>query len=98
MPRYAAKVDINQPDIISSLRAVGALVQPLHGVGKGCPDLLVGFRNKLFLIEVKNGDAPKGDQKLTTDQEKWHLMWAGYVHIARDKFEAIKIIMDGTKT
>lgn len=38
----AAKVDKNQPEIVEALRAEGAVVQHLHAVGVGCPDLLVG--------------------------------------------------------
>jgi DNA-binding NarL/FixJ family response regulator len=38
----AAKVDANQTEITAALRQMGATVQHIHTVGKGCPDLLVG--------------------------------------------------------
>lgn len=44
-------VDANQPEIVAALHAVGATVQHLHEVGHGCPDILVGFRGKNYLID-----------------------------------------------
>jgi len=39
----AARTDANQSEIVAGLRAIGATVQPLHAVGKGCPDLMVAI-------------------------------------------------------
>lgn len=78
-PMRACKIDSNQPAIVKRLREMGATVQILSAVGKGCPDLLVGFRNRNLLMEVKDGDAPKSQQKLTSDQVKWHGEWRGQV-------------------
>ena len=41
--RQAAKVDDNQAAIVEALRSLGASVESLAAVGKGVPDLLVGF-------------------------------------------------------
>jgi hypothetical protein len=51
--RRAAKVDANQTEIVQALRQIGAVVQSLAAVGNGCPDLLVGYRNRLFLLEFE---------------------------------------------
>lgn len=75
--RRAAKVDRNQSEIVGALRAVGASVQPLHAVGQGCPDLLVGWRGQNLLIEVKDHLASKSDQKLNPRQMEWHGAWRG---------------------
>lgn len=75
--KYAARADANQPKIIQALKDVGASVTSLHRVGMGCPDLLVGFRNKNFLLELKDGEKPPSARKLTPPQERWHDMWAG---------------------
>lgn len=95
--RRAAKVDANQSDIVCSLRAVGAMVEHLHAVGKGCPDIMVGFRGQNVLFEIKDGDKPPSQQKLTPQQVKWHDEWKGQVHVVRDKFEAVALLMDLTK-
>lgn len=75
--RRAAKVDANQEQVVSALRAVGASVQTLAAVGKGVPDLLVGYQGKTLLLEVKDGNKPPSERRLTEDQLKWHGAWRG---------------------
>lgn len=69
--RRAARVDENQKAVVDGLRRIGAEVTPLHRVGQGVSDLLVSFRQKWFVFEVKNPLKPKADQKLTEDEKKW---------------------------
>ena len=73
----AAKVDANHEQVVSALRAVGASVQTLAAVGKGVPDLLVGYQGKTILLEVKDGRKPPSARRLTEDQLKWHGAWRG---------------------
>ena len=51
--RRAARVDGNQADIVRALRKIGATVTLLHQVGSGCPDLLVSFRQRWYVMECK---------------------------------------------
>ena len=90
--RRAARVDANQTEIVSALRKVGATVQPLHAVGLGCPDLLVGYRGINYLIEVKDGDKPPSKRKLTEDQIEWHKNWRGQKAIAENTNQALQVI------
>ena len=71
------RIDDNQQAIVNILRTTGATVVSLSGVGKGVPDLLVGFRGVTLLMEIKDGKKPPSDRKLTTDQQKWHAEWKG---------------------
>ena len=96
MPRRAAKVDDNQKEIVTALRKVGASVQHLHAVGQGCPDLLVCFRNVLFLMEVKDGNKPPSKRKLTPDQVKWHQAWCGDVYVVCSVKEAMQVLGIGS--
>lgn len=75
--RVAAKIDANQEQVVLALRAVGASVQTLAAVGKGVPDLLVGYQGKTILLEVKDGRKPPSARRLTEDQLKWHGAWRG---------------------
>lgn len=75
--RRAARVDQNQEQIVEALRAVGATVQTLAAVGKGVPDLLVGYKGQTLLLEVKDGRKPPSERKLTEDQLVWHRNWNG---------------------
>lgn len=95
--RRAARADENQPAIVEGLRKLGAAVQPLHTVGMGCPDLLVGYGHVNYLIEIKNPDKPKAGQQLTSDQVTWHANWQGQVGVARTLSDAITIIQEGQR-
>ena len=75
--RRAAKIDDNQTAVVETLRRVGAKVQSLGAVGKGCPDLLVMYGFRLWLLEVKDGAKPPSARALTPDQVQWHSDWAG---------------------
>ena len=90
--RRAARIDENQPGIVKALVDMGASVQLLHAVGGGCPDLLIGWKHKNFLIEIKNPKKPKADQRLTPQQVYWHNGWAGKKAVARTLEEVIAII------
>ena len=90
--RRAAKVDANQDQIVSALRAAGAVVQSLAAIGSGVPDLLVAFRGNLFLLEVKDGAKPKSSQKLTDKQVKWHQAWGALVEVVNSPEAALRAI------
>lgn len=90
--RRAAKIDANQTEIAKALRQVGASVQSLASTGKGCPDLLVGFRGVNWLLEIKDGQKVKSARKLTEDQVVWHESWCGQVHVIESIDQAIKLI------
>ena len=87
MPKYAAKVDTNQAEIVEALRNLGCTVEPLHSVGRGVPDLLVGRSMRNFLFEIKG---PKG--VLTPPQTEWHDAWRGQVCTIRSWQEAAQHI------
>jgi Holliday junction resolvase len=85
--RRAAKVDANQAQIVSALEAAGATVQSLAAIGKGCPDILIAFRESMFLFEIKRDKA-----KTNELQKKWHIAWNAPVYVVREPDEALRII------
>ena len=90
--RRAAKIDANQTEIVKALRQVGASVQSLASTGKGCPDLLIGFRGVNWLLEIKDGQKVKSARKLTPDQIEWHESWRGRVYIVESVDQAISLL------
>lgn len=88
----AAKIDANQNEIVAALRKIGCTVQILSSVGKGCPDILVGYRGKNTLLEIKDGSKSPSAQKLTDDQVQWHNLWNGQVDVVNCIDDAIKIV------
>lgn len=91
------KIDKNQPMIVRDLRKMGCSVQSLAEIGKGVPDLLVGWKGKNFLFEVKDGMLPPSRQRLTPDEKVWHALWqeSGQVHVIKTTEDAIKIMSNG---
>ncbi len=82
----AQRRDANEPAIIAALEAIGATVEPLPG-GNGRPDLLVGWRGQLWLIEVK-----LPGERLNSLQKQWHRAWKGKAHIAYNADHALMIV------
>lgn len=84
----AGNPDGTQKPIVEALRKCGATVQHITQVGNGCPDLLVGFRRRTFLLEVKSADG-----ELDDDQVEWHRLWRGLpVDVVRTPLEALQAI------
>lgn len=90
--RRNARVDDNQAEIVAALRRAGATVQSLATIGKGCPDLLVAYRQSNILIEVKDGRKPPSARKLTDDEAAWIGRWNAPVFIITSADEAVKLL------
>lgn len=78
-------MDANQQQVVSALRAAGAYVYII-----GLPvDLLVGYQEKMYLVEVKDG--PK--KTLTRLQQDFFGNWCGGgLHRINDAEEALRMI------
>lgn len=85
--RQIARVDKVQAEIVQALRSAGAKVKLLHQMGGGCPDLLIGFRGTLLLMEVKS----KGG-RLTQDEVEFYDEWCQYMVVVYSVEEALKAI------
>jgi hypothetical protein len=92
MLRQASRIDTNQPAIVAALRGVGASVLHLHQL-KNCFDLLVGYRGRTFLMEVKDPSQPPSKRELTIGEAAFREKWRGTpYHIVHTPDEAISII------
>ena len=86
----AARTDENQKTIVEILRKHHMEVQHLHSVGKGCPDLLVGYKGVNVLLEIKRDET----KKLTPDQVIWHHNWRGQVATVATAEEALMVVKE----
>lgn len=90
--RHAARIDANQDQIVTALRAMGATVR-IVTQGNGLPDLLVGFRGMTILMEVKDGQKVPSARKLTPAEQKFFDEWrGGIVAIVNSVDEAIDLL------
>lgn len=95
MSYFRRKVDTNHGKIVRELRKAGCFVTSLAMVGCGCPDLLVGRAGVWCVIEVKDGDRPPSERKLTKDEERWHADAAAHglpVFVAESEESALEAI------
>jgi hypothetical protein len=90
--RKRARTDDNQAEIVEALRGIGATITSIATLGGGVPDLLVGFRGRNLLLEVKDGRKPPSQRRLTDDELAWHLTWRGQAAVVIDVDEAIAIV------
>lgn len=88
----ARRVDANQAAIAAVLRQAGASVQPLHTVGGGVPDLLIGYGGRNHLFEIKDGSLPPSRRALTADELAWHRAWRGQVAVISSIEEALAFL------
>ena len=98
--RHYPRTDNNQDAIVEAFRAAGATVLSLAAMGKGCPDLIVGYsaggRGVNLLVEVKDGSKPPSKRRLSADQVRWHAEWRGQVCVVKSVEEALKLLHDRT--
>ncbi|MGH9848075.1 MAG: hypothetical protein ACREEM_56040 [Blastocatellia bacterium] len=90
--RRAAKTDANQSAIVAILRRAGATVQSLAALGKGCPDLLIGFQGRNFLAEVKDGSKRPSERRLTGDETRWLAGWTGQAAVIETALDVLVLI------
>lgn len=88
----ARKVDVNQSEIVASLRFAAATVTLLHAVGSGCPDLLVGYRGRNYLLEVKNPDVRGRKHEFTPHEQEWMATWKGEYAVVYSAEDALRLI------
>jgi len=90
--RRKARVDANQKEIVKKLRELEISVLHTHQLGKGAPDLILGYRNENFLIELKDGNKTKSQQKLTPDEVEFQSKWQGNYAVCNSLEQILTII------
>lgn len=82
------RVDKNQKQVVAAIRSVGGEVTHIHTIGKGVADLLVSFRQRWLVLEVKMG----AKALLTPDEKVWIAKQRAPVFVVRSPLEAIEIL------
>lgn len=79
------KLDANHGPIVDALRRVGAEVNELARFGAN-PDLLVLFRKRLYLLEVKTDDGSLEDSQRAMIAAGWPIV------VVRSQQDALRAI------
>ena len=64
-----ARVDRNQSEIVKQLRSYGATVLITSQL-KNAFDILVGYKSKLFIMEIKDPLQPPSKRRMTEGEKK----------------------------
>lgn len=86
--RRAARADTNQPDIVRALRRGGASIWHTHTLGRGGPDIVVGYCGVNVLTEIKRDER----EPLTPAEIKFHSTWQGRIVTIRNEREAEQLL------
>ena len=79
---------------MDALRKIPQLtVFSTHTIGKGFPDIIVGYKNVNYMFEIKDGNKVASAQKLTEDEVKFHAEWKGQISIAKNLNDILKIVL-----
>lgn len=90
MARLDAKIDSNQPEIVDTLRLYpGVTVESIARMGKGKPDILVGYRGNSYMFEIKQ---PKKRMALTDDEKKFRACWTGHYDVVISADEILYVL------
>ena len=86
------RIDANHNELVKIARDMGASVQSLAAVGKGCPDLLIGYKGRNLLVEIKDGRKSPSHRYLTISESAWHEGWAGEAYVILSTDQMIKLL------
>jgi hypothetical protein len=88
------RTDSNHAEIIKALRKIPNLsVFSTHEVGKGFPDIVIGYKGINYLIEIKDGKKPPSARKLTDSEVKFHQDWRGQIKIVNNLDEVLNLLL-----
>ena len=96
-PRFAARKDHSQTEVIQTLEALGCSVKVLPSIENSLPDLLVGLMGRLtYVVEVKNHADPEAgieQGRFTKAQDTFWQLWRGNPKVVlHDRDEAIAFV------
>ncbi len=72
----AARVDANQPEIVKAFRDLGWYVLIISQL-KNCCDIIVSKGGRTIAVEIKDGEKPPSQQKLSSGEIKFRDEWQG---------------------
>lgn len=91
-PKYAKRVDDNQLEIVRELEQIPGVTVLVIG---DPVDLLIGYKKKNYLVEIKRLDKVNRESATTEKQKKFFREWTGQARIAATTEEIITLITKG---
>jgi hypothetical protein len=89
------KTDKNHKEILDQCRQIPQLSAfSTHTMGKGFPDIVIGYKGLNYLFEIKDGEKPQSARRLTQAESEFFCHWKGQVnviHTIQDILEVLQI-------
>ena len=97
------RTDANQSQIVKELRAyIGISVMVISNFGSGIGDIMLGYKKRNWLFEIKNKIHQKRttrsgsyDKILTPAEKKFIKQWQGQINVVFNTQEILEIINYG---
>lgn len=89
--RTAARIDANQPEIVSLFRKLGWSVLIISQL-KNCCDIIVSKNGRTIAVEIKDGAKPLSKQKLTEGEAKFKAEWQGEYALVACEEDVLKLV------
>jgi hypothetical protein len=91
--RKRGRSDDNQEEIARVLRLYPNIsVAVTSAIGGGFPDIVVGFREKNYLFEIKNPKQVPSKRKLTQQEADFSQSWSGQWAVAESVSDILTAI------
>lgn len=87
------KTDRNHKEIMEAIRKIpGTSVFSTHTIGKGFPDIVVGYKGTNYLFEIKDELKTASQKKLTIAEIAFQMNWKGQYAIVENIKQILSIL------
>ena len=90
--RRAHRLDANHAELVAAFEKLGCSVLSLAGLGRGAPDICVGYSGLQIMCELKDSAKPPSARKLTPDEEKFRMSWKGGYRIVENDVHVMETV------
>lgn len=88
--RRAARRDANHGEVVSAILGAGWSWADTASCGNGIPDGFASIPGFACAVEIKDGDKPPSERKLTPDQQKFAEAWTGPYVVVTGPSDAVE--------
>lgn len=90
--RRNARVDGNHREIINALESIPGISVKSVATIKKFVDIIVGYKGRNFLFELKDPKKPPSARKLTPGEKEFQEKWTGQSQVALSVEEILQVI------
>lgn len=94
---HKGRTDANQAATVKALRDASIAAVSTASVGGGFGDIVCGYRGLNVLLELKDGDKPASERKLTAAEQAFHDTWPGQIALVETPEAAVIAVLEYAK-